>query len=138
MGLRRARRQASLALFCVIGPAALAACSSAAAPAAEPSASGTLAPVQSGAVAISARDNSFTTEDITVTAGTELTWSNDGRNDHNIVGVGDTPFHVDTAQFKPKDEYKVTVSSPGTYKYYCSIHGTAEKGMIGTVQVVPR
>jgi plastocyanin len=136
MGRGRARRWASLALVGVVGPTALVGCSSTTASKADPP--GTLAPVQSGAVTVSARDNSFIVQDITVTVGSEITWRNDGRNDHNIVGVGDTPFHVDTAQFKPKDEFHYTVNSPGTYKYYCSIHGTADKGMIGTVQVVPR
>ncbi len=138
MSLRRARRPASLTLLGLLAPAVAVGCTTAAAPKAEAPVSGTLAPVQTGAVAISARDNSFTTQDITVTVGSELTWSNDGRNDHNIVGVGDTPFHVDTAEFKPKAEYHFTATKPGTYKYFCSIHGTADKGMIGTVQVVAK
>jgi plastocyanin len=99
--------------------------------------SGTLAPVQSGNVTISARDNSFVPESVTVTVGSELVWHNDGRNDHNIVAVGDTPFHVDTGDFKPKATYQYAATKPGTYHYYCSIHGTPDKGMVGTVQVVP-
>jgi plastocyanin len=100
--------------------------------------SGTLAPVQSGTVKISSRDNTFIPEDVTVTAGTKLVWNNDGRNDHNIVPVGDTPFHVDTAAFGPKATYEYVADKPGTYDYFCSIHGTSTKGMIGTVQVVPK
>ena len=94
--------------------------------------------MQSGTVEISARDNSFVAETVTVAAGSTLVWRNDGRNDHNIVAVDKTPFHVDTAQFEPKASYEYVAKAPGTYRYYCSIHGTADKGMIGTVQVVAR
>ena len=97
---------------------------------------GTLAPTQSGTVEISARDNSFVAETVTVTAGSKLVWHNDGRNDHNIIPVGNTPFHADTADFEPKADYEFTTKTTGTFKYYCSIHGTSDKGMIGTVQVV--
>jgi plastocyanin len=96
-----------------------------------------LTPARSGTVAISARDNSFVADKVTVTVGSKLVWRNDGRNEHNIVGVGDTPFHVDTAAFGPKATYEYTAAQPGTYHYYCSIHGTSDKGMPGTVQVVP-
>jgi plastocyanin len=98
--------------------------------------SGTLAPVQSGTVTISARDNSFVPQNVTVTAGTKLVWNNDGRNDHNIVPDGNTPFGVETSAFGPKATYAYVADKPGTYPYYCSIHGTSTKGMIGTVQVV--
>jgi plastocyanin len=97
----------------------------------------TLAPVQSGTVTISVRDNTFVPETVTVTLGSKIVWRNDGRTDHNIVAVGDTPFHVDTAYFAPKATYEYTPKKPGTYPYYCSIHGTSDKGMPGTVQVVP-
>jgi plastocyanin len=99
--------------------------------------SDTLTPVKSGTVKISARDNSFNTEKITVSVGSKLVWTNDGRNDHNIVAVGETPFHVEATNFGPKATYEYVPQTPGTYRYYCSIHGTDSKGMPGTVQVVP-
>ena len=100
--------------------------------------SGTSAPVQSGTVTISARDNQFVPQNVTVTAGTKLVWNNDGRNDHNIVPDGNTPFGVETSAFGPKATYEYVADKPGTYPYFCSIHGTSTKGMIGTVQVVER
>jgi plastocyanin len=136
----RLGRRASLAVLAAALPIATIACASdARPPTAGPDApAGTIAPVQSGDVAISARDNEFDDQQITVTVGSKLTWTNDGRNDHNIVGVDDTPFKVATADFKPKAQYSYTVTTPGTYHYYCSIHGTATKGMEGTVQVVAK
>lgn len=100
--------------------------------------SGTLAPVQTGEVRIQALDNNYRPQTATVKAGSKVVWSNDGRNDHNIIPVGDTPFKVDIAQFKPGTSYTYEATAPGTFAYYCSLHGTADgKGMAGTLQVVP-
>lgn len=98
--------------------------------------SSTLAPVQSGAVAIAAEDNNFVPQQVTVTEGSEVTFTNEGRNQHNIIAVGKTPFSVETASFEPGESYRWKASKPGIYHYYCSIHGTATAGMTGTVQVV--
>lgn len=100
------------------------------------------APLTPGAaVSVSAIDNLFRPEVVKVRAGTKLTFSNDGRNDHNVLPVrlpeGAKPFRVEAARFKPGDVYEVTLDRPGTYRYYCSIHGTTRRGMIGAVIVVP-
>jgi plastocyanin len=97
---------------------------------------GTLAPVQSGAVKVSAVDNNFQAQDITVTAGSTVTWTNAGRNDHNVTPTEGSAFGVATDAFKPGASYTATFSQPGTYHYFCSIHGTAARGMVGTVTVV--
>ena len=91
---------------------------------------------QSGAVQVGAVDNNFQAETVTVTAGSTVTWTNAGRNDHNVKPVDGSAFGVDTAGFAPGASYTATFSEPGTYHYFCSIHGTAARGMIGTVVVV--
>ncbi len=96
----------------------------------------TLAPVQSGAVNVLAGDNVFEPQTLTVAEGTEITFTNEGRNQHNVIAVEDTPFSVETASFEPGESYTWKASKPGTYRYYCSIHGTATAGMTGTIQVV--
>jgi plastocyanin len=96
----------------------------------------TIGPVQSGDVAVAAIDNNFKAENITVTAGSKVTWTNSGRNDHNVKPVDGGDFGVDTAGFKPGATYTATFATPGTYHYFCSIHGTTARGMVGTVQVV--
>ena len=96
----------------------------------------TLAPVQSGEVSISAGDNFFAPDVVTVTEGTQVTFTNQGRNQHNVLSVGETPFSVETASFEPGQSYTWTATTPGTYQYYCSIHGNATAGMTGTIQVV--
>ena len=101
-----------------------------------PTAGDEAAGAQSGAVAVTAVDNSFKAETVTVTAGSTVTWTNAGRNDHNIKPSDAGDFGVDPAGFKPGTTYSATFATPGTYHYYCSIHGTKDRGMIGTVEVV--
>jgi plastocyanin len=96
----------------------------------------TLAPVQTGEVAIAAGDNTFTPEQVTVAEGSTVTFTNEGRNQHNVIAVADTPFSAETAMFEPGESFRWKASKPGTYQYYCSIHGTATAGMTGTIQVV--
>ena len=94
------------------------------------------AAAQSGAVAVTVVDNSFKADTITVTAGSTITWTNAGRNDHNIKPVDAGDFGVDATAFKPGATHAATFTTPGTYHYFCSIHGTKDRGMVGTVEVV--
>lgn len=93
-------------------------------------------PTQSGEVAVSATDNNFDPETVKVTSGSKITWSNNGRNDHNVVPVEGDAFGVDVQNFKPGQTYAANFDTPGTFHYYCSIHGTKDRGMIGTIEVV--
>ena len=88
-------------------------------------------------VEVDARDNTFDPEDTEVAAGTRIRFANVGRNDHNVIPVSDDQEEllVETDALGPDDEAVVRLSKPGTYRYYCSIHGTAEAGMIGTIEV---
>lgn len=96
----------------------------------------TLAPVQSGEVVVAAGDNTFTPQQVTVTEGSTVTFTNEGRNQHNVIAVADTPFSAETASFEPGESFHWKASKPGVYHYFCSIHGTATAGMTGTIQVV--
>jgi plastocyanin len=89
-------------------------------------------------VTVQALDNTFRVQDLTVEAGTEVLWDNVGRNDHNVIPVGDleaVEWGVQTADFAPGDTYSRVFTTPGSYPYYCTIHGTEEVGMIGTITV---
>lgn len=89
------------------------------------------------AVRIDVPDNSFTPRDVEVDAGTEVTWSNIGRNEHNVVPDEDGAFEgVDTADFQPGTSYSTTFDEPGTYGYHCTIHGApGAAGQAGTIVV---
>jgi plastocyanin len=85
-------------------------------------------------------DNSFRAEDIVVEAGTTVTWSNRGRNDHNVVAVAKEVFPGSTwgvaeADFHPGQTFSHLFDRPGVFEYVCTIHGVNGRGMVGTVTV---
>jgi plastocyanin len=84
---------------------------------------------------VTALDNSFRPENIEVPAGTEVVWTNKGRNEHNVLHVDGDDWGVEVDDFRPGASYAHTFDEPGVYRYYCSIHGTTDAGMIGTIVV---
>lgn len=100
--------------------------------------SGAAAPAQGGAgvtVEVEAGDNVFRAAELTVRAGTTVKWTNAGRNNHDVTPVDDGGWGVSLAEFGPETSYSRVFTEPGTYRYYCSAHGTKNAGMIGTVTV---
>jgi plastocyanin len=91
--------------------------------------------VEGESVRVSAIDNFFLAETVIVRAGTEVLWTNDGRNDHDVVPVDSEGWGIALSEFPPGANYRHRFVEPGTFRYYCSIHGTAERGMIGTIEV---
>ena len=86
-------------------------------------------------VRVQSLDNAFRPDVLEIAAGTEVVWTNDGRIDHDVIASDGTHWGVEADLFAPGDEYRHVFTVPGEYPYYCSIHGTAEFGMIGTVIV---
>jgi plastocyanin len=78
----------------------------------------------------------------TVTAGTTVTWSNDTGVLHNVhwndaggraaALAGDGTGDID--DFSTGSHTRM-FSAPGTYNFYCTIHGSPNAGMHGTVTV---
>ena len=98
----------------------------------------TVYPPNGETVEVLSIDNNYLPQVLSVSAGTEVRWRNNGRNDHNVIPGDDpsaTTWGVLDDLFAPKDEYSYVFDRVGTYAYYCSIHGTAEAGMFGTVVV---
>lgn len=86
-------------------------------------------------VEVDALDNTFRAQDIQISPGATVTWTNVGRNDHDVLPTEGDDWGAEVEDFRPGDVYEHTFSSPGVYSYYCSIHGTTTAGMIGTVVV---
>lgn len=91
--------------------------------------------VEGTEAAVIALDNSFRVENIEVAPGTTVRWDNKGRNEHNVLPVKGSGWGVEVDAFQPGDTYQRSFDTPGVYHYYCSIHGTTDSGMIGTVVV---
>jgi plastocyanin len=74
---------------------------------------------QPATTTISIDNFSFTPMDLTVPAGTQITWTNKDDVPHTIVSIDH--------QFKSKtldtdETFSFTFQNPGTYEYFCSIH----------------
>jgi plastocyanin len=90
-------------------------------------------PPAPAAVTVSMKDFAFGPQEIKVKAGTTITWKNEGAAPHSATAV-DKSF--DTAIFQPGESKSAKFDTPGTFKYYCQLHGTPDgNGMVGTVVV---
>lgn len=82
-------------------------------------------------------ENTFRPEFVEISAGTAVTFRNGGRSDHNVIPTIDDQFAaIEAANFAPGDERTITFAEPGDYPYYCSLHGTTTKGMVGAIRVI--
>ena len=90
-------------------------------------------------VALDIQDNAFTQRVVVVKAGTEITWTNQGRNEHNVRPSIEGAFEpISTLDLAEKgDSASITFDEPGDFPYFCSLHGTATRGQTGRVIVVP-
>ncbi|HEX8803091.1 MAG TPA: plastocyanin/azurin family copper-binding protein [Acidimicrobiales bacterium] len=103
--------------------------------AADPAAPDDAVPVDADPADVRAIDNTFDAPAIRVPAGTTVRWTNRGRQDHDVVPATGEAWGVDPEGFHPGNVYEHAFDQPGTYRYYCTIHGTADRGMVGTVVV---
>ena len=90
-------------------------------------------------VALDIQDNAFTQRVVVVSAGTEITWTNQGRNEHNVrpavAGAFEPISPLDLAE--KGASASLDFEPPGDFPYFCSLHGTATNGQTGRVIVVP-
>jgi plastocyanin len=75
----------------------------------------------------------FQPKELTVKAGTTVTWNNDANSSHTVT-ADDGSFESPTLGGGATFNHKFT--RPGTYRYYCAFHGgKGGEGMSGTVVV---
>ena len=105
--------------------------SSTAAPAtsAPTTAAPTTAPVPDVPGQVLIRDYELLPTTATVAPGGTVTWQNADDVDHHLLSDDGTT--IDTGTITPGQAAPVTLTTPGTYAYYCDIHNA----MTGTVVV---
>jgi len=79
-------------------------------------------------------NNRFEPANITIPLGTTVTWSWVG-GFHDVTPTGDPVFTPSGAPVPSPNAYSHTFNSAGTYLYFCSVHGSANSGMRGTIVV---
>lgn len=100
--------------------------SASAAPAATPA-----APAADASVAVTIANFAFAPADLTIPAGTTVTWTNTDGAPHSVVS-SDGGFANSNALGKGRT-YSITFSTAGTFPYVCGIHSS----MRATVTVTP-
>ena len=70
-------------------------------------------------VEISIDNFSFTPPEVTVKAGTQITWTNRDDIPHTVVS-SDNAFK--SKALDTDDKFSFTPTRPGTYNYFCSLH----------------
>ncbi|MEW5985503.1 MAG: plastocyanin/azurin family copper-binding protein [Chloroflexota bacterium] len=84
-------------------------------------------------VTVNMLDFTYDPLQLTVPAGTTVTWVNAGQFEHSAT-ADDGSF--DTGLFAAGGQASVTFTTPGTFAYYCILHGTAGGvGMAATITV---
>lgn len=88
-----------------------------------------------GAFTVEMVDIAYTTTELTIPAGTDVTIElpNNGAAAHNF-NIDELGIH--SGDVAPGAATTVTINAPaGTYEYYCSIPGHRQAGMVGTLIV---
>ena len=80
--------------------------------------------------AITIDNFAFAPQTITVAAGTTVTWTNHDDEPHTVTSA-DNPRLFKSSALDSDDSFSFTFATPGTFKYFCSIHPQ----MVGTVVV---
>jgi plastocyanin len=88
---------------------------------------------EAGEVVIDMLDFSYSQANLTIPAGTTVTWTNVGEVQHSAT-ADDGSF--DTGLLDPNGQASVTFDTPGAFPYFCTLHGTAGGvGMAATITV---
>lgn len=82
------------------------------------------------AVSVEIRDYAYSPNDLTVRPGTKVTWTNRDAAPHDAT-ADDKSWKTDI--LADGDVGSMTLDTPGTYQYHCSIHPY----MKGTITVQP-
>ncbi len=90
-----------------------------------------------GSITITVKDNTFAPKYVKVSSGTKIVFDNKGRTPHNVIPSIDDQFEaIPVDELQPAEQATLVLDDAGEYPYYCSLHGTKTKGMIGGIEVV--
>ncbi len=78
------------------------------------------------------QSNAFQPEELSISAGTTVTWTNEDLDEHTVTaGTRESPSGLFDETVPPGGVFSFTFEEPGTYEYFCRI----QTGMDGTVIV---
>lgn len=119
-----------LALLTGCGSSGGSASSSTPAASAPAAATSTAAPAASGTVAITYKDYGIDPAQVTVKAGTKITWTSKDPTVHNVVFKDGDPEKFTSKDLKQGESATFTPMKPGVYKYLCTFHAASMQGTL--------
>jgi plastocyanin len=92
------------------------------------------APAAAGALTLDMTDNQFSLKSVTVPVGTTITWTNKSTGRRHSATADNGSF--DTELLDSGKSGSATLATPGTFAYYCKLHGgPGGQGMAATIVV---
>ena len=82
--------------------------------------------------AVSVNDNQFDPNAVNVGLNSKVTWTWAGANQHNVTFVDGA---LSSSGTQSSGTHEVTFTQSGSFTYYCTIHGSPDGGMRGSVTV---
>jgi|tagenome__1003787_1003787.scaffolds.fasta_scaffold20564926_1 plastocyanin len=99
------------------------------------SATATEQPPPSTDANVNVSDNQFSPASLTISAGTTVVWTwGPSAHNHNVAPAASEPARSGNPVNGPHT-YQYKFNTPGTYVYFCEVHGTPTTGMKGTIIV---
>jgi plastocyanin len=100
----------------------------------QPLADPTATPEIGGPASVTAIDSSFSPRQVTVVAGTTVTWTNSGNLPHTVTAENGS---FDSGILSNGDTFAFTFNTVGRFDYYCILHGAhGGEGMAGVIIVI--
>lgn len=76
-------------------------------------------PVWAQEVKVDIKEFMFGPKDLTIAAGTKVTWVNDDQTPHSVV---ETHKVFRSGALDTNDSFSYVFNTPGAYEYFCALH----------------
>jgi plastocyanin len=83
-----------------------------------------------GQAGVTIQNYAFGPMTTTVSLGDKVTWTNLDNDRHSVTSIGDHAGLFDSGEFTQNGTFERVFDTPGTYKYYCTVHGEFMTGYI--------
>lgn len=83
-----------------------------------------------GTASVAIRNYVYEPMTVTVTLGDKVVWTNFDTDPHSITSMDEHAGLFDSGEFGVNGTYERVFDAPGTYKYYCTVHGKFMTGYV--------
>ena len=82
------------------------------------------------AAAVTIERSRFEPDELTVSAGTEVTWENLDAFAHTVTSDEESTLAFDSGELAQGDTFSQTFDEAGTFEYFCEIHPTMRSTVV--------